>query len=178
MLPLDNNRFRSHTTLNGGGNLCDGGISGVVRGEQPDWIKALDPANQDERVVLEAEYFAFYQGALVIRMKGNQGHGFSVGIIVLDEYYGYDDYGIQTLKHEYGHTLHCLQLGLPEYLLKAGIPSVIGYNLDKANIIPKEMYYNLPWERIADMFSNVSRSEHIPGADAVAIIYWLLTLLG
>ena len=171
MLPLDNNRLRSHTTLNGGRNLCYGGISGVVRKEDPDWLKALDPANRDAEVVLEAEYFAFYRGVPVVRLDCDMGIGFSFGFIVLDDFYKYNDYGIETLEHEYGHTLHFLTIGALDYFSYTAIPSITGNLLDRAELIPDKMYYNFPWEHIADMYGNISRSEHMPGAGAVAIIY-------
>ncbi len=38
-------------------------------------------------------------------------------------------------------------------------------------------YYDLPWERIADQYGNISRDEYSEWSEDLVFIYWLLTLI-
>lgn len=67
------------------------------------------------------------------------------------------------MKHEYGHSIQSRILG-PLYLLVIGLPSGL-YNLIDRFIVKKavgwersmQIYYNMPWERWADVLGRVHR---------------------
>ena len=111
--------------------------------------------NTDERVVLEAENYAFYKGRLVIRhsIKGQTSCAIG-GIIFLNRNLDPDDpESIETVKHEYGHTVQESILGFAKYVKYIAIPSL------RSRDIPYRDYYSLPWERTADLFGGAVHNE-------------------
>ena len=104
--------------------------------------------NTDEKVVLEAKYFAFYKGKLVIRHSIPGQTSCAIGGVIFlnrDESSGNPE-SIETVKHEYGHTVQESILGSRKYVKHIAIPSLLSRDVDY------EDYYSLPWERTADLF--------------------------
>ena len=131
--------------------------------------------NTDEYVVLESRGLSFYHGIPVLKADFGNGGGLSFIIILLDDNYVYDETGINTLKHEYGHRLHMNDIGVANYLFTTAIPSLIGAGLSKAEIMDID-YYSLPWEYVDNMYGNVSHNKYTSWADEAGIFFWLLTL--
>ena len=111
-------------------------------------------SNTDEQAVLEAEYFAFYKGALVIKSDNPWG-SFSFGFILLNSNEN-PSQSIKTLNHEYGHFLHFLRIGPGKYASKVAAPSFACATLKQFGLL-KVNYYDLPWERIAEEYGDVNR---------------------
>ena len=105
--------------------------------------------NTDEQVVLYAQYFAFYKGAPVIKVKALGGRGASFGLIILGP-----DVDAQTVRHEYGHFLHLLFIGLENYISHVAIPSLTA----SWSNVPYDKYYSEPQEYIADILGGVNRT--------------------
>ena len=112
-------------------------------------IRNFDILNDDPNVALEANYFSFYKGFLVI--KTNFDNSFSYFAIFLSE----NDQSIDTLDHERGHSIHHAIIGPVNYIFKVGIPSLIDYWGPK----PPD-YFSEPQEYIADKLGGVNRSNH------------------
>ena len=131
--------------------------------------------NTSEQVVLEAESIAFYKGVPVIKADLFEGSGFSCIVIFLDkEIVTNNAYGIQTLRHEYGHVKHLKQIGLPSYFSTVVVPSAVGAYLSNRGLLPVD-YYSLPWEHIAERFGNVNGRTYEPWAGGIASGYWIYT---
>ena len=88
--------------------------------------------------------------------------GVSLGnYVILGGYYGED---IVVVKHEYGHTRQSVYLG-PLYLLLIGLPSGLWNLIDRLlmRLFPeyiqksRKIYYNMPWEKWADILGGVTR---------------------
>ena len=115
-----------------------------------------------------------YKGALLVPLLFfPSSYAFGGMIHLKDD----DSLNITTLKHESGHISQERILGPKKYVASIGIPSLIGYALDYFGIIPPNVYFNLPWERGADLRSNVHRTTHVRGSDTFATIYELLSIL-
>ena len=127
--------------------------------------------NTDERVVLEAEDYAFYKGRLVIRHSiKNQTSCAIGGIIFLNRNLATNSpESIETVKHEYGHTVQESILGFSKYVRYIAIPSL--KHRDPTN------YYSNPWELTADLFGGVERpggaSYYVDGAIGEALQYFV-----
>ena len=79
--------------------------------------------------------------------------------------------GIETVKHEWGHTVQQSLIGTPKYLTKIAIPSAIGCIINPS----LKVYYSLPWERSADFFGGVYRSTgYYEDSDTVAGVYLIM----
>jgi len=121
--------------------------------------------------------FAFYKGVPVFLANiGENGGGFSYGVIVLDDAYLTRSDRIDVLKHEYGHRVHMDQIGLVNYTFTTAIPSLIGAGFD----VHKKLgisYYDLPWEHTADVLGGVYRDEYSPWACDAASAFWLYTMI-
>lgn len=108
--------------------------------------------NDDESVVLSAEDFAFYKGALVLKLPFMGKSAFSCGIIFM----GSEIEDAATLCHEYGHYVHLSQIGFENYFTKAVVPSVIGFWAQ----VPQDKYYSLPWGYTADILGDANRTNY------------------
>ena len=162
-----------------------GYIPGGVREPVFDlWGSICDVAdflgNTSEAVVLQSNGISFYRGAMVIRADiGPNGGAASYGIIILDDYYKNDQYGVDTLHHEYGHFRHMKQIGIIAYTATTAIPSLIGAAISDPKgtgiqIFLSQNYYSQPWERIADQLGGVNHG-YLPVADTLGSLYWLYT---
>jgi hypothetical protein len=123
---------------------------------QHDWNSgAFNPFNQNAQVALESKVFSFYKGESVVRHSlPDPATSLQIcGTIFLNTDEQYNDSGIETLNHEWGHGVQEHILG-SLYLTRVAIPSVayfwFGSNADFD-------YYSTPWERTADLFGGVNR---------------------
>ena len=101
--------------------------------------------NDDEQVVLDAEYFAFYKGKLVVRTNGERSGSFEILFITRETNNRMNPEDI--IRHEYGHTKQLDQLGIVHYALFIGLPSWLEWSSDS--------YYDRPWEVTADTYGGV-----------------------
>jgi len=63
---------------------------------------------------------------------------------------------VQTLRHEYGHTLQARKWGIL-YLITVGIPSIVFNILTRMKILPGNTYYKRYPENEADILGGVKR---------------------
>jgi RHS repeat-associated protein len=160
----------------GGGISGCGGESGRQKSLKVIQREIAYYNNTNEQVVLESEFISFYHGVPVFRANFGIGGGLSFGIIVLDDDYKYNNTGINTLKHEYGHRLHMEDIGVVNYTFTTAIPSLIGAALSNAEIINVD-YYSLPWEYVADRYGNVTRNTYTGWAHKAGMHFGRYTLL-
>ena len=134
-------------------------------------ISKFDFDNTDGDKVFEAHYFSFYKGQLVIRHELPFVTSWAIcGTIFLNHDLDDNENRMDDFNHEWGHTQQEKELGLM-YIPMVAIPSV-GYNIaSRFDDDLKENYYNMPWERKADLFGGVNRSGHKPGSEKMANIY-------
>ena len=179
--PIEHMNGLVHTCGGGGGGVGRAlAVSGDVFPQPRGSIKCNTTAlsNTSEEVVLNTTGLSFYNGVPVIRCNlPGDGTAFSFGIIVLDDYYTNNELGIKTLKHEYGHAQHMKQVGVVTYFSTTAVPSMIGNGLDRLDILPDGLYYNLPWEHVADIYGGVSRKSHTNWAKPAAEAFWVYTVV-
>lgn len=77
-----------------------------------------NPFNTDENKVMNSKYFSFYKGVPVFQISG-MGGSMSLGLIFFDK-----SQGVEVLKHERGHNTQLMSMGLGNFLIQIGIPSV------------------------------------------------------
>ena len=77
-----------------------------------------NPFNADEDKVMNSNYLSFYKGVPVLQISGIGG-SMSLGLIFFDK-----SHGVEVLKHERGHNTQLMSMGLGNYLIQIGIPSV------------------------------------------------------
>ena len=123
--------------------------------------------NDDEQAVIDASSFAFYKGVPIVKIKALDNCAFSFGMIFMCD----EKTSVTHIRHEYGHVLQLLDLGLEGYVSLVAIPSIIGFAADELGVLPEGMYYNLPWEYVADMYGQAGRG-HSPAAAPIAEAYW------
>ena len=157
---IDDAPWRDHSPGGGGipmGNYASGNDYGSVS-DKFYTVRALKYImNTDESVVLDAEYFAFYKGHLVIRTNGNRPGSFGILFITRETNTRLD--AADVVRHEYGHTQQLAQLGPAKYIFCIVIPSFFEWGSDP-------VYYRRPWEITADIYGGV-QSRSYPGyADA------------
>ena len=133
--------------------------------------------NDDESVVLEAEYLAFYKGVPVVKVPSMGMNAFSFGIVFMGNDVKYRSDAEDTVRHEYGHAVHYNQIGFKNYMVTVAIPSLIGYWSD----VPTEYYYSQPWEYAADYWGGVKRTYNgsaypylISSMEGLA--YWIMSV--
>ena len=85
-------------------------------------------------------------------------------------------HGIQTLRHEYGHTKQLKEKGVG-YISDVLIPSVTINLLDRLEKLPYS-YYGAPWEAEADALGEVIRTyDNTPWPEGAYTSYWDLLKL-
>ena len=77
-----------------------------------------NPFNSNEALVQNSNSMSFYKGVPVFHISG-MGGSMSLGAIFYDK-----DQGIKVLKHERGHSSQLMRMGLGNYLIQIGIPSI------------------------------------------------------
>ena len=76
------------------------------------------------------------------------------------------------LMHEYGHIVQSRKLGISGYTIYIVIPSVIGYGIEAADLMPKDTYFSLPWEYKADEYGGAAH-KYQSWAKPLSDAYWL-----
>ena len=158
----DNHLFSDKILSGGGGGV--GITSPSTSKAASDKVIANEIAyfnNTDEQAVLEAEYFAFYKGCLVIRTNGDRSGSFGILFITRETNSRQD--AEDVIRHEYVHTIQLEQLGVVKYLLCIGVPSFFEWGSDPE-------YYRRPWEITADIYGGV-QSRSYPVYDVVGFQY-------
>ena len=74
----------------------------------------------------------------------------------------------EIVKHEWGHTVQQSLMGTPKFIMRMGIPSLIGAGLDV------DAYFSQPWERSADFFGGANNGPYREGSDLLAAFYFLI----
>ncbi|MCM1260428.1 MAG: RHS repeat-associated core domain-containing protein [Prevotella sp.] len=74
--------------------------------------------NTDENKVMVSNNVSFYKGVPVFQISG-MGGSMSLGAIFIDK-----SQGVEVLNHERGHNTQLMSMGLGNYLIQIGIPSV------------------------------------------------------
>lgn len=77
-----------------------------------------NPFNANENMVMSSAKISFYKGVPVFKVY-EMGESMSLGVIFFD-----DSQGIEVLKHERGHNSQLMYMGLWNYLVQIGIPSM------------------------------------------------------
>lgn len=95
-----------------------------------------NPFNTNAETVMSANKVSFYKGVPVFFISG-MGGSMSLGAIFFDK-----SQGLEVLKHERGHNTQLMSMGIGNYLIQIGIPS-IWKNGDAT-----------PWELSASMLGN------------------------
>ena len=144
-------------------------VPDIVREQEERDKQAKSPDNTDPNLVIESDDWAYYNGALVIKVPAMDAKALSYGIILLG-----NECDVDTLKHEYGHYLHLRQIGFISYTANVAGPSLFGSTLGLSDV----EYYSQPWEYIAEVLGKPDRSfEYFPNSDTYASAYWLITIL-
>ena len=77
-----------------------------------------NPFNTDANKAADSEYLSFYRGVPIL--QGDRKRGLmSLGLIFFDR-----DHDAEVLKHERGHNTQLMSMGVGNYLIQIGIPSV------------------------------------------------------
>ena len=127
-------------------------------------------ANESETIVLNAERFAFYKGAIVLRHSNDFLTSWSLfGIIFLNRNVSSEE----TLKHEYGHYLQEREYGCVKYISAVFVPSATYNLLSRYSTSLSANYYNMPWEYNADIRGDVNR-EHATWSETVSTVYFII----
>ena len=116
-------------------------------------FKAVINKNTSEKVVLDSNYFSFYNGTLVIHVPWTAA-GMSFGVIFLgtkriDESKDQYNRTIEVLKHEYGHRLQLKEMGFFRYAWEVALPSFTIFWLQKVGKLQYD-YNTYPWEADAN----------------------------
>jgi len=105
---------------------------------------------QNKKILAKEKQPIVYKGVPVIYFEDDILNSFSFGFIFINKSNRDED----TLKHEWGHTMQFLILGMGDYLNMIFLPSSISNLIDRNFSLP---YYQLPWEVTADMMGGVVR---------------------
>ena len=168
-LPVENDELGIHAMAFGGGAELR---VGPVPWDENGNLKT-SRYNTDIQTVLEAEHFAFYKGKLVIKLPIGKNAA-SFGIIILGSELNATNGGINTLLHEYGHTVQFDKMGRVDYTRYIAIPSLIGNLIDRAGMLPGD-YYSYPWEYQADQYGGVTGRVYEPWAESTCETYFSYT---
>ena len=79
--------------------------------------------------------------------------------------------GIDTVRHEWGHTVQESLMGSQKYFQRIAVPSIISCVISP----PLKTYYSLPWERSADFFGGANRNTgYHSNSEIFAGIYFIM----
>ena len=117
-----------------------------------------NPFNNKEDIVLKSSKVSFYKGVPVFQIS-NMGGSMSLGAIFFDK-----SQGAEVLKHERGHNTQFMMMGLGNYFIQIGIPS-IWKNGDQT-----------PWELSASLLGGSALSQPFSSKQKKqAILYSVLS---
>lgn len=109
-----------------------------------------NPFNADEEKVMESKNISFYKGVPVFQIS-DMGGSMSLGAIFFDK-----SQGVEVLKHERGHNTQLMLMGLGNYIIQIGIPSIWKNDDDTPWELSASM---LGGSNIADEYSEKQRKE-------------------
>ncbi len=137
-------------------------------------VSNLDINNSDPQVVLDSNWFSMYKGTLVFNHIFYKESSASFGFMFINKnLHGRSDpAAINTILHEYGHSVQFHELGYFKYLYFVAVPSVMAYN---NRDLTYEQYFSQPQEYLADRFGRVNRGgdfAYSESADSNARQYW------
>ncbi len=124
-------------------------------------VENFDIKNTSEKKVLDSNYVSAYKGKLTIRTNGNRSGSYGALFITKETNNRANPEDI--VRHEYGHTKQLEQLGIVNYTLCIGAPSLFEWGSDSE-------YYRRPWEITADIYGGV-QSRSYPGYEAAGFEY-------
>ena len=108
--------------------------------------------NQSEAVVFSSNYFSNYKGTLVVKTPFDASFSFDfIGLSTQQQ-------NVNTLKHEYGHTVQIRTMGVLNYITDVFVPSVTINILDRKGDLPYD-YYTYPWEAEANELGGSTLSQ-------------------
>ena len=115
--------------------------------------------------MIESNYFSAYRGQLVFKSSLLDNSGFSFGIMIIGENVTSHD----LIRHEYGHFLQLIEMGVANYAIDVVAPSITAFILEKQNklIYP---YLGLSWEYDASKRGGDTR------IDKIKSVYYLTYL--
>ena len=121
-----------------------------------------NPFNTNESTTLNSSKVSFYKGIPVFRTNLERSGSFGA-IFLRRNYKDTNDVSHKLtdpdeLKHESGHNAQLTMMGLANYGLGIGIPSLFAFGPWSAQ--GGDNYYRAPWEITADKLGGVSRSVH------------------
>ncbi len=146
------------------------GTPKTFREQYEEYLSATFVPQTAEERVLNAKYFAFYKGALVVKVPFMNKNAFSLGIIFLGSNVKLRTDAEDVLKHEWGHYVQFRERGPINYITTVGIPSVFCFLLDTNKKLPYT-YYSSPFEYEANCIANVSRDDYEAWTKPVYDIY-------
>ena len=177
----DNHIFSSMILAGGGGGYdysCAPTVSAAhsrkVIQNEIDYINC-----DDEQLVLQylkRDGIAFYKGAFVFTTDQLGGSAFSFGIIGIGTEVLDSPGFANTLNHEYGHYVHMSMIGPVDYFWTTALPSLMFAEMTNQQKYPRQYYYDLPWERVADYLGGVER-QYLPDTNTRASHFWIYTLI-
>ncbi len=133
-----------------------------------------NPFNLKADDAVQSQKVSFYKGMPVIRFNSDFLSSFQVGGIIFFKH----GQGVKSLHHESGHGIQEVILGLPKYLTRIALPSVLMNLIGRVYQPVNDFYYNFPWERTADWLGGVgNRSDHVAWSLPVGIIYFILSII-
>ena len=115
-------------------------VKSVVNKVKQD-VQNFDVNNTSESKVLRSNYFSSYKGKFVVRTNGTRSG--SYGALFITKETSERPNPADIIRHEYGHTEQLSQLGLVDYTLCIGVPSMFQWGSDSE-------YYRRPWEITAE----------------------------
>ena len=133
----------------------------------PDPVPVPTPEDLAQEALRQSG-IATYRGVTVVQV-GEGDSAFSYGVIFGGEIALIDD---NLIRHEYGHTRQLKELGFTGYATTVLVPSVTGFVLTEAGVLPREVYHSLPWEYKADEFGGESYRS-ASKAKSVSDVYWI-----
>jgi hypothetical protein len=136
---------------------------------QPSSLNVDTSNTSAEESVLNAKFAAFYNGILFVKIPA-ENCGLSFGVVFLAGTFTNREFGIQTVQHEFGHTVQLREYGFYPYLFGVGIPSFINAQKQKAGKL-QVPYYSQPWEFEADLYGNVTGRTYEPWAVDAYLTY-------
>ena len=111
-------------------------------------VKNYSFFNKDEQKCLDAKVFSSYKGTPVLKQDISGGSMSVCNTIFLSR----SEWDVETVKHEWGHTVQQSLMGTPKFMTRIAVPSLIGAALNVDD------YYSQPWERSADFFGGATHS--------------------
>ncbi len=133
-----------------------------------------NPFNLKADDAVQSQKVSFYKGMPVIRFNSDFLSSFQVGGIIFFKH----GQGVKSLHHESGHGIQEVILGLPKYLTRIALPSVLMNLIGRVYRPVNDFYYNFPWERTADWLGGAGdRSDHVTWSLPVGIVYFILSII-